>query len=349
MPEGTEPAAAGTGDRGDGIPAFWQWWEGDGAALAGRAVTGRADGEELQALTDRIAHLDPGLQWELLPGAESAHLLVVTAAGDPDLRALARAWLQAAPDADLTWSYADLRPADPEAAQTVLEFAGRQVALTDFVVAAQRGNTAIDIAVHHPIFMDIGEEEAAQLTYLALDSFLGERSAETWIGAVSWPGEAPLDAFPLRHLGTIVADFAAGHRDEQGEPVWLMLRGTGPAGLPVLAMAQVPLRQITFPLYDTHLAITLPYAERTDEGLPGPRSLEALRAVEDRIAVALGPHGRVVAHQSHDGVRLLHAYADGRSDAGDRVAALTAEWTEGEARTVLTPDPGWALVNHLAG
>ena len=333
----------------DGIPAFWQWWASEGSALAGQVVAGQAGPEILAPLTERVAAIDPGLQWEFGPGRESLHLLTVTAAGDPELRAIARAWLQAAPPSDLTWGYADLRAADSGAAESTIEFAGRTIALGDFVVAAHRGSTSIDVAVHHPVFADVGEDEAAQLTYLALDCFLGEEATETWIGGVTWPGEPPLDSFPLRHLGSIVRDFADGHRDADGAPTWLMLRGTGPSGLPVLAMAQVPLRQITFPLFDTHLAVTIPYADRTAEGLPAASSLESLRDLEDQLTEAIGADGRIVAHQSHDGVRLLQAYADGRTDAGERAAAVAADWPEGDAQTVVTPDPGWALVNHLAG
>lgn len=321
------------------IAAFWSWWNGAGPQRAGQE----------DEITARVAAIDPGLQWEIGPGGASRHLLVVSAAGDPALRAPARAWLAAAPPADATWAYADLRQPLPDAAETVLDVAGRRVDLGGFVVAAHRGNTAIDVAVQHPAFMDIGEEDAAQLTYLALDAYLGEEAVETWIGTVTWPGEPPLDAFPLRHLGSVVRDFAAGWRGEDGEPKWVVLQGSGPSGSPVLAMAQVPLRQITFPLFDTHVAVTLPYADSTPDGLPGPGSLDALRAVEDRIGAALGGDGRVVAHQSHAGVRLLHAYVDGRSEGADTVAAVAAEWEQGDAQTIVTPDPGWSLVNHLAG
>ncbi len=80
-----------------------------------------------------------------------------------------------------------------------------------------------------------------------------------------------------------------------------------------------------------------------------PRCTSPGRPLGDRLSEVLGADGRVVAHQSSDGVRLLHAYVDGTSEAADRVAATAAEWDQGDAQTVVTPDPGWALVNHLAG
>lgn len=334
--------------RPTAVAAFWDWWGQRGRGLAESVIGGGPKEDLVAEMSAHIAAIGAGLQWDCAPGPAGGHLLVVTAAGDPELRAPARAWLRAAVPAP-DWSYADLRQPIQDAADTELEFAGRRLRFGDFVVAAHRGNTAIDVAVQHPVFMDIGEEEAAQLTYLALDSFLGEEMVETWIGEVSWPGEPPLDAFPLQHLRTAVADFAAGFRTAEGEPQWVVLQGTGPSGSPVHALAQVPLRQITFPLFDTHVAVTVPYADRTPDGLPGPGSLDALRGLEDRLSEVLGSDGRIVAHQSSDGVRLLHAYVDGTSEAADRVAATAAEWDQGDAQTVVTPDPGWALVNHLAG
>jgi hypothetical protein len=335
-----DPAGAGRGIR-----EFWQWWEREGAALASRAASGATT--ELDPLTTHVAAIHPDLQWEFSAGAQTAHLLVVTAAGDPGLRAVARAWLDAAPEPDVTWGFADLRQPLPDPGDEVIEFGGHRLAFADFVAAAHRGSTSIDVAVHHPVFLDIAEDDAAGLAYLALDSFLGEELTETWIGAVTWPGEPPLDAFPLRFLGSVVRDFAAEHRDDDGNPSWMALQGTGPTGKPVLALAQVPLRQITFPGFDTHLAITIPYAEPTPDGLPTPAGLAHLREREEQLTVVLGAQGRIVAHQSHDGVRLVHAYAAPDPAIAARVAEVAAAWPG--SQVVVTADPGWALVNHLAG
>lgn len=331
------------------IGAFWRWWAEGGARDTDAAIEAREPDRIADHLATLVAAIDPGLQWELGAGGSTRHTLVVTAAGDPPLRATARAWLRAAPPPDPVWGYADLRQpaADPDG--SVLEMGGRRIAFDAFVAAAHRGSTAIDVAVHHPVFMDIAADDAARLAYLALDTHLGEEVVETWLGEVTWPGEPPLDAFPLRFLRGVVTEFADGWRTPDGEPQWVALRGTGPTGSPVLAFAQVPLRQITFPLFDTHIGVTLPYAESTPEGLPGPASLEELRSLEDRLGAALGEDGRIVAHQSHEGVRLLHLYAAAHSPAADRVAAVAADWTEGRAQTIVTHDPGWSLVHHLAG
>lgn len=142
-------------------------------------------------------------------------------------------------------------------------------------------------------------------------------------------------------------DFVAEHRDDEGNPAWMALQGSGPTGRPVLALAQVPLRQITFPGFDIHLAITIPYAEQGPDGLPTPAGLALLREREEQLAASLGAEGRIVAHQSHDGVRLVHAYAAPDPAIAARVAEVAAAWPG--TQVVVTADPGWALVNHLAG
>ena len=330
-----------------GIAAFWAWWSDGGAERTQEFVAGEVEHDLAAEIAPLVAAIHPGLQWELALGERSRHTFVVTAAGDPALRATARAWLRAAPAPTVLWGYDALRRPRLDVADSVFEFAGHRVAMGDFVVAAHLRDTSIDVGVHHPVFLDVGDNEAAQLTYLALDGFLGEEAVETWLGEVTWPAERPLDGFPLQHLPGVVADFAARFRGADGEPQWLALSGVGPTGSPISALAQVPLRQITYPLFDTHIGLSVPYAQSTPEGLPGREALADLRDVEERIRVALGADGRVVAHQSHEGVRLIHAYADAGSAAADRVTALVAGWDQAEL--TVSHDPGWSLVHHLCG
>ena len=57
------------------------------------------------------------------PGRSAAHALVVTAAGDAELRPLAHRWARAAPPADLLWEFHPSRPANPQAAELTLDVA----------------------------------------------------------------------------------------------------------------------------------------------------------------------------------------------------------------------------------
>jgi hypothetical protein len=104
---------------------------------------------------------------------------------------------------------------------------------------------------------------------------------------------------------------------------------------------------MTAPHLDTYVPVVVPYAERTDEGLPGPGSLTELRGLEDHLRERLGGSGRVVAHQSHDGVRVLHLYVDGTTPALEQVRAAVRGWEQGPVEVSAQPDPAWDAVRHL--
>ena len=61
----------------------------------------------------------------------------------------------------------------------------------------------------------------------------------------------------------------------------------------------------------------------------------------------LGPDGRVVAHQSSTGTRLLHVYVDPTTDASARTKPAARRWPEGKAHVQASADPGWHSVAHL--
>ena len=43
----------------------------------------------------------------------------------------------------------------------------------------------VDVAVHHPEFAAMDEQLRLQVTFLALDSLLGEEAVELWVGEVA--------------------------------------------------------------------------------------------------------------------------------------------------------------------
>ena len=96
--------------------AFWQWWDESGQRLTTGALARNDPMSVSDTISAAVETIHPELAWELAAGEISEHVLVVTAGGNPDLRAAARRWLLAAPPADEVWSYADFRPpaGDPE-------------------------------------------------------------------------------------------------------------------------------------------------------------------------------------------------------------------------------------------
>lgn len=337
-------------DRGaqgtqESIDAFWSWWAAEGRALAEDSIGGGGNDALVTQMSRGVSGIHPGLAWELSPGSAAKHCLVVSPEGDAALRAPARRWLKAAPDADATWEFADSRQANPDAESLELEIGGHRIAFADVVVGARREGHRVDVSVHHPAFPTLDEHSRITVTFLALDNALGETDVELWVGEVSPALVAPLDGFGLTGLRAVVRDLKAENTDAQGRPGWAILSGDGEGG-PVLAMTQVPLASATAPELDTHAAVVVPYDDQTERGLPGEDALAALRTLEDSITEGLGDTGRVVAHQSQAGVRVLHVYLDGAADAVPLLASICDPWPQ-DVRIRVTPDPGWANVAHL--
>ena len=86
---------------GDGEPIadFWGWWASAGRAAAEAGIGGAGFGRFTSEMTARVQAMHPDLAWELAPGAQAEHALIVTAAGVPGQRRIAERWYQQAPPA----------------------------------------------------------------------------------------------------------------------------------------------------------------------------------------------------------------------------------------------------------
>lgn len=330
---------------GEAIADFWSWWT-DG----GSGQVAMAPGEDQTAVTlaKRVQAIHDGLAWELAPGSDAAHLLVVTADGDPELRAVARRWLTAAPPADFVWSYADSRQPVPTVPGHRITLGGQDFDLGDVQVGVRRSGSRLDVTVHHPQLEQVPEESRITLCFLALDTALGEEMTETWIGELAPSTVPPLDGFGLAGLRAVVRDLRDEFTREDGEPHWISLQGTGPRG-PVTASAQVPLAAAWAPQLDQHIVVAVPYRERNPEGLPPEDKLAELERLQRHVTERLEGQGRVVAHECSGGLCLLHVYAAGSTPAADQVKAAVAGWPDGTVKVSVEADPGWSGVAHLRG
>lgn len=330
----------------DSIAEFWRWWTTTGGATVASAIEGKRPAAIAGEVSAQVHALHPDLAWETAAGDLTRHLLVVTAAGDGAVRALARRWLLAAPASDDTWSYADLRQPLLDPGTGSLVVAGEDIDFARTVVGARAVGNHLDVTVQHPAFAALGEDDRLQAAYLVLDAVAGEEAVECWLGEIAASTIAPLDAFPVQHLGVFVRTFARERQDDEGNPQWVLLRGTGPAG-PVMALALSTLSCVIAPLFDTHVAIDLPYAGRTAEELPDPLALESLRTIEDRLVDRLGAAGLLVAAETRAGVRRLHFYVETDGAGAGLLAAQADSWGDGTADVTVTADPGWGEVAHL--
>ncbi len=328
--------------------AFWEWWSADGRALADEHLQAPTDsGEFAAAMSSQLSSWEE-LGWAVEPGETAAHVLVLSA-GDPDHRALARRVVLAAPAADGRWSYADSRPPAPDLDSRVLEASGAaEVDLARVLLTARMNDGRFDVQVHHPMFATLDEQERLELTVEALVAALGEVDVELWLGAVVAVDFAPLDGFGLTALRSVVGDLKRQRVGEDGEPGWKMLRGETAAG-PLVVLVRSILHPLTAPHLDTYVGVSLPFAHRTEGGLPDGPSLESLRRFEDRLEREVGTSGQVVAQLSSAGVRVLHLYVDSTAGLLPLLKELAKAWDEGKADVHDMHDPGWQAVSHLRG
>lgn len=328
------------------VEEFWQWWAAEGAAGTAQAIEDELLEVWADALSARVHALDTGLAWELGPGEMSRHVLVVTAEGDPALRPAARRWRRAAPAADAIWAYSDVRLPAPTTDWT-LTLNGHALNAEAVRVLVTSDGSSLDVVLHHPEMAQMPERTRQQAAFLLLDNTLGEAAVETWIGAIEPSAPAIASGVDLSQLRNILATHAAEHTDDLGEPVWAVLEADDRRGAPMLAMCQVPLRPMTAPHLDTHVGIRLAFADAAESGLPGDTSLTALRELEDHLTTRVGDSGRVVAHETTNGVRVLHLYADSTTPAVEQIKSALGGWTESQPRVDVAIDPAWDAVRHL--
>jgi hypothetical protein len=98
---------------------------------------------------------------------------------------------------------------------------------------------------------------------------------------------------------------------------------------------------VRWPRFDTHVAIHLPYRTQSENGLPDNDALQGLRAAEDALAEAAGGDAALLAHETGQGRRTLHYYAD----SGTAVVAALDRVRPGQL--AITYDPALREVAHL--
>ncbi|NUR84597.1 MAG: DUF695 domain-containing protein [Nonomuraea sp.] len=332
------------GRAGDGVAAFWSWWQEARPRLDSLVAAVEPEGIE-ELLAPAVSALHPGLVWEVAPGRNAAHALVVTAAGDAELRSLAHRWAAAAPQGDLLWEFHPSRQANPQALELTLDVGGYEFAIDKLMLGLRvpRNQPRVDVSAYHPIFGELDEETRLEAALLALDWLLGEDDVARWVGEITPATFQPIDAVAAAHLPAVVADLASGFQDEE----WVLLEGQTGEGAPLVATARFPLRPVDHPLLDQHIEITLPYAHRDDRGLPVGDSLTALRDFEERLAarlLKLRGDAVLAAHLSAAGHRMIHVYADPASEAAIHAKELIVSWEEGEPRVDVGADPAWTAV-----
>ncbi|MFC4050817.1 DUF695 domain-containing protein [Actinomadura syzygii] len=336
------------------IGEFWEWWAQARPTIEASLAAGpdrpepETPGEGLSAdaiaeLSRRVHRIHSALQWEI-GGDESAPILTVTGGGDPELRGVTERWARAAPSGAAAggWVFHPARHADPEMLTQDLLLGDHEFDL-EYVRLGMRADAdraRVHVTAYHPDFLFVAEEQQIQVAVNVLHWALGEDDVARWIGRVSIATEAPIDALPPSMLPAVVEQVA----EPFAEPAWLTGEGRTPRGHPSRLGARFPLHRQDYPLCDLHVAISVPYANSNPDRLPVEPSSGALRAFEKKLA-KLGARAVLAVHETGDGLRVFHLYADPDSGVISELDQLAATWSEGKAKVASTSDPGWKALS----
>jgi hypothetical protein len=324
------------------ITAFWTWWA-QARPRAEKMIAGGPDDTLIEEITGLVAAIHPDLHWEFAAGTTSRHLLVVSAGGSAELRSLAERWRRAGPAPDDVFGYAAARQGRPDALNGArLAIGGHHLDLDElrFRAGHDEDRDCMDVEVWHPAFAELPEEARGQIAFLSLDWVLGEDTVEIWVGAIDAVAETGPDL-----TGAELSALITAMRPADGQPRWRSLSGVR-SGKPIIAMAQTRLRPARWPGHDLHIRMDVPYLARDENGFPERDTLAALHAFEDHVA-GHADGMVVVAHETTDGVRTTHLYADSPV-AAEVLKPLIGGWQDGRVRITVTPDPQWEQVDHLA-
>jgi hypothetical protein len=326
----------------DPIEGFWQWWRETGAERLDSSIEGRRDYSDLsKQVSDLVTKIHPDLQWELEPGHKAKHAICVSAGGDASLRRLSERWLRSGPQADDTWEYASARRASPGPMEGKLDFGPWVLELDQIRLGldVDEEEQRVSVSCFHPAFADMPENPRGQITFLVLDWLLGEDDVERWIGNVEAVVTPPPDDLPPEALPETVEALAGRHLESGAA----LLSAETPTGSPVLVLALRPMRWIDFPLFDQHIELSVTFDSQPN-GLPTDDGLTAVRDFEDRLTSMLADTAVLTAHETCEGVRVLHYYADSEDSTASRICR---QWAEERGVTVdLSLDPGWSAMRR---
>lgn len=312
------------------IADFWAAWPRLAPVLKYELVGGLY-GEGTEALTDLVEAMDPGLEWDLLPGRQAAYALCLSSSADLALRPLTERWFQAAPPADAVWEYHPARiPVEP--VEVRVGDVGIDPLDVTVVIEPDLSTEELGLTVGHRRFGLLDESRQLLVVFRLLDDLLGEDGLETWVGSVDVvPHRLPW-GIPFVDLAGEVDRLAGSATGKQWE---LMDRDDYELGESQVFVNRA-LKRLRF-LDMENIVILSIETSTSDDPL--------LREVEEDLAATLRTEGVIFAHQVFEAFTEIYAYAaPGMEEA---LAELEDRWRPVVYNVVVDPDPAWDTYEDL--
>ncbi len=325
----------------DAIVEFWKWWPSVAARIDDGIRNGGLPQELVGEISQRVASIDPSLDWELGPGRRARHHLCLSAKGDPVLRVVAERWLHHCKE-DEFWEFYAARQAHT-GPPLALKIAGQDVDFEQFMYSVEpnEDRELLDIGVYHPGFDSMEEDLRGRVTFIGLDNALGEDGVERWLGGVDI-----LDAPPSEAL--TYADFIAATRELAENSTgdrWTVLRGEID-GSPIVVTTNLAIKRVDHLMLDQHVSIELALQSPTDQGFPDEQEAETLNQMEDQLFEALGEHAVNVGRETHAGRRTLHLHVMEGGPAASIVEGWRQRYPAYDVSVNVSSDPSWEVLDR---
>ena len=313
------------------IAEFWDWWKEHGDEIA-RAISAGTIASWVPEISRVVHAINRGLAWELMPGSQAEHALVVTSEGTVELVGVAEEWLGSGPPADATWEFHSSRPPGPLDALTVdsvaFDLAGVRSRWTP-----DEGRELLDVELWHATWAGMTEKARWLSAQLFLDRLLGEADKQRWIGSVNTADAARDGADPasLRLAVEVLAGASTGQK-------WTTIRRQSADGRAFLVTMNEALKRIDHPRKTWHLVVSVSR---------GPRVLEPASDAdgEDVVALLEGQDANLAAVVADAHRSIFHFVVDPAQGAVG--PALTWAKEIGRASVKATADPAWQFRDEL--
>lgn len=315
---------------GDAIAAFWREWPPLRDSLEQELAQGEY-GDGTEQLTDLTEAIDPGLEWDLLPGIEARYALCLSAASDPALRPLTEQWVRAAPEPDGGWEY---HPARIPVTPVALEVGSFRIHPRDVLVVIEpdQSREDLNLTVGHPDFAGLDEVLQLQVVFRLLDDLLGEDLMESWVGSVDVVPHPLSWGVPLLDLADEVHRHEASATGQKWEFIEEEDEELGDSRL-FINRALKRLKHL-----DLDFVATVSIEVQSFDPV-------LVREVEKDLAGILGTEGVIYAHRAFDDFTVLYAYVG--EGVADEVRQLADRWSPRVYEVMVEPDSGWDTYEEM--